>query len=397
MNQTYLTSEQIIELKKSVTDDLFELPNVVGVDVGYKETGGTLTEQLTIRVHVSQKDTGLSESDRVPERIEGIPTDVIVGDYGYQADFILRSEIERIDEVQYQTVRGGTTLSVLDARGHAHSGTLGMVVKDGKTGKPLALTNAHVTGGELSEGETCFHPYPWTDNGRLGRVTNAVRDGNVDAAVCRIEQHPVSYEIAEIGAIRGSSNAIVTGMSVRKRGRQTRLTHGTVEGVHGSFKMSDGVVFKDVITIRPLNSSDFSVMGDSGAVIVNEQNQVVAQLFAGFDSDRFGQTHVSGRSLAVPIWKVIRALNIEIPNSRPVAPSRPTTTVSNRPVLRLGARGPQVGVLQSLLSSNKFPVSVDGIFGLRTRYAVMIFQLENKLQPDGIVGGETWNRLTAVA
>ena len=383
---------RIIELKRAVTDRLFEFPNVIGVDVGYKEVRGALTDQLTIRVHVTEKSNDLPADKRIPSQIEGVPTDVIESHYAYQVDFLTRDTIERIDERQYDVVRGGTTISVLDARGHAHSGTLGLIVKDKTTGQHLALTNAHVTGGALSEGETCFHPYPWTQDGRLGRVVNAVRDGEVDAAVCKVERHRVSYEVAQIGAVSGTSDAIVTGMRVKKRGRQTQLTHGTVEAVHGTFKMSDGIIFRDVITIRPTGSSDFSVMGDSGAVVLNEQNQVVAHLFAGFDSKRFNRTDVSGRSLAVPMWKVLRALDVEVPTASSTATvDQPATPA--RPVLRLGARGPEVGVLQSLLTQNRFPVTVDGHFGNRTRYAVMIFQLENSLQPDGIVGAETWRRL----
>ena len=397
MTQTKPTSaRRIIDLKRAATDRLFALPHVVGVDVGYKETNGQLTDRLAIRVHVSEKRDDLPPEQQIPKIIEEVPTDVIEAAYAYQVDFLTRDTIERIDERQYDVVRGGTTISVLDARGHAHSGTLGLVVRDKNTGAYLALTNAHVTGGELSEGETCFHPYPWTQDGRLGRVTRAVRNGEVDAAVCKIEQHPVSYEVAQIGAVRGTSDAIVTGMRVKKRGRQTQLTHGTVEAVHGTFKMSDGMVFRDVITIRPTGSSDFSVQGDSGAVVLNEQNQVVAHLFAGFDSKRFNRTDVSGRSLAVPMWKVLRALNVEVPSAATVRPaSNERPEVPARPTLRLGARGPDVGVLQSLLTQNRFPVSVDGHFGNRTRYAVMIFQLEHQLQPDGIVGAETWARLAA--
>lgn len=396
MTEQPKTSEQIIALKQRITDALFEYPNVVGVDVGYKETGGELTDQLTIRVHVRKKDPTLPETHRIPASIEGVETDIIVGDYGYLAEFLVRDKIERIDEVQYPEIVGGSTISVLDANGRAHSGTLGCLARRKSDGRTVALTNAHVTGGEFSEGETCFHPYPWSANARLGRVLNAVRNGEIDAAISSVDERIADFRIVDIGPVRGSSNVIVTGMRVSKRGRQTRLTHGMVEAVHGTFRMADGLIFKDVITIRPQGASDFSVSGDSGAVILNEQNQVVAQLYAGFDSLRFEQTRVAGRTLAVPIWKVLRELDIEIPVQRsevvidkPVVPARPT--------LRLGARGPQVGILQTLLSGKQFPISTDGLFGLRTRYAVMIFQMESGLQPDGIVGQQTWSRLEAVA
>lgn len=60
-------------------------------------------------------------------------------------------------------------------------------------------------------------------------------------------------------------------------------------------------------------------------------------------------------------------------------------------VLRLGSRGPQVKLVQSLLAKIGYDAgAIDGIFGQQTRQAVIEFQRDNGLTPDGIVGPSTW-------
>ncbi|MGI6707203.1 MAG: M14 family metallopeptidase [Clostridia bacterium] len=60
--------------------------------------------------------------------------------------------------------------------------------------------------------------------------------------------------------------------------------------------------------------------------------------------------------------------------------------------LRIGSRGPNVKLIQSLLARIGYDTGpVDGIFGTRTRQAVLSFQRDNGLITDGIVGPQTWN------
>lgn len=63
--------------------------------------------------------------------------------------------------------------------------------------------------------------------------------------------------------------------------------------------------------------------------------------------------------------------------------------------LRNGSRGSFVIFLQKLLESKFIPVgSVDGIFGGKTEMAVRTFQEQNDLVVDGIVGKNTWAKLS---
>jgi peptidoglycan hydrolase-like protein with peptidoglycan-binding domain len=76
---------------------------------------------------------------------------------------------------------------------------------------------------------------------------------------------------------------------------------------------------------------------------------------------------------------------------QPPATGAGTATV--RPELRMGACGPAVALLQTLLTERGHPVTSDGEFGSQTDKAVRAFQRERRLDVDGIVGPQTWAAL----
>ena len=71
--------------------------------------------------------------------------------------------------------------------------------------------------------------------------------------------------------------------------------------------------------------------------------------------------------------------------------------MSNYPLLFHSNHLPSVGVLQKLLNRGGARLTVDGNFGHRTRQAVIDFQRLRRLRTDGIVGVETWPRVSAGA
>ena len=73
----------------------------------------------------------------------------------------------------------------------------------------------------------------------------------------------------------------------------------------------------------------------------------------------------------------------------PAAASR-TVTDHN---LSIGDRGAEIRPLQEALLARGFDIVPDGIFGAITQAAVIDFQAENGLAPDGIVGPRTKERL----
>ena len=70
------------------------------------------------------------------------------------------------------------------------------------------------------------------------------------------------------------------------------------------------------------------------------------------------------------------------------------TPITTQPMLRTGSRGDAVRKLQELLNALGYDCgSVDGIFGSKTKAAVLAFQKANGLAADGIVGPLTWGKL----
>lgn len=65
----------------------------------------------------------------------------------------------------------------------------------------------------------------------------------------------------------------------------------------------------------------------------------------------------------------------------------------NTIVLRRGSFGEAVRELQGLLRTKGFDLSIDSDFGAATELAVMMYQKNNDLVADGIVGQNTWTSL----
>jgi hypothetical protein len=71
-------SERIQAIKRLHEDELLRKPNVVGVGIGYRRTGGQATRDLALVVMVSRKLPAalLGKGDVIPSSIEGVPVDV---------------------------------------------------------------------------------------------------------------------------------------------------------------------------------------------------------------------------------------------------------------------------------------------------------------------------------
>lgn len=76
-------------------------------------------------------------------------------------------------------------------------------------------------------------------------------------------------------------------------------------------------------------------------------------------------------------------------------PSNPPTTGDCQPrlTIRSGSRGECVRVAQSKLNQHGAGLSVDGVFGPRTRSATISYQRSASLAADGIIGPRTWAAL----
>jgi len=70
----------------------------------------------------------------------------------------------------------------------------------------------------------------------------------------------------------------------------------------------------------------------------------------------------------------------------------------NMPILMNGSSGNAVKIVQNVLKLNGYYFGfVDGFFGTMTKVAVIQFQTNKGLSPDGIVGFKTWHALSQLA
>jgi hypothetical protein len=98
-------------------------------------------------------------------------------------------------------------------------------------------------------------------------------------------------------------------MSVRKRGRTTGLTYGSVDGIAATVNVDygDGIgqhTLSNQVSIKADTTKNalFSDHGDSGSVIVDDQGYVIGLLFAG----------AGAGTVANPIAAVLSELNVSM-------------------------------------------------------------------------------------
>ncbi len=184
------------------------------------------------------------------------------------------------------------------------SGTLGARVSQKTTA--CILSNWHVLyGGAAKDGDPVLQPGRG-DGGTYPADTIAynlkgVLDQFVDAAIAEIRK-PADDYVAEgtrcFGPITGVGVAVVN-MKVKKCGRTTEATNGTVRSTNATVRVS-GYPGGDRIFTDQILMTAMSQPGDSGSIVLDDNNEAVGLLFAGGDSD----------TIANKIQRVIAAFSV---------------------------------------------------------------------------------------
>lgn len=295
---------------------LLSRANVVATGVGYKVTGGRRTDRISIACSVVEKKPlpQLAAEDRVPEEIDGIPTDVV-------ETGVIRALQD--PKGRHRPAPGGVSI------GHPAitAGTLGcLVLRDGDR---LILSNNHVLANSngASIGDAIYQPGPYDGGGpddriatledfvpiqfpgeasdcrvargvasavnlvarllgsgtRLAAVRPQQADNLVDAAVARpISDDVVVDEILDVGTLAGVVEGAL-GLAVEKSGRTTGHTRGEITQVDVSVSVSYGsdrvALFTDQLMAGPMSQG-----GDSGSAVLDAERNLVGLLFAGSDS-----------------------------------------------------------------------------------------------------------------
>lgn len=285
---------RMMAAKEAVESELLEKKNVVGVAVGNKYTDGEKTGDVAIVVYVSQKGGRLAAADRIPDEIDGIPTDVIEASFEPKEKKSLADVTPKVDTGTYDPLQGGISIGPCRSiGGFVYTGTLGCIVTDNVSGDNMLLTNFHVAAIDSgwSVGDTQAQPSR-VDTGAcpadvVGTLQRAVIDTAIDAAVISHDARDIDCTIVDIGEVEGTSTVSV-GDRVRKRGRTTELTVGEVDAVGATVSVpydpSIGTITltnQIIITADTSANPAFGLGGDSGSVVVNDDNEVVGLYFAG--------------------------------------------------------------------------------------------------------------------
>ncbi|UPK01686.1 hypothetical protein [Bradyrhizobium sp. 170] len=207
------------------------------------------------------------------------------------------------------------------------AGTIGAIARDKKTGRDVILSNNHVLANENAAkiGDAIVQAGV-IDGGSLKRDAVAKlskwidlitkRANLIDAAIAPITKS-IDFDALTykgIGKLAGTrTTPILPGMAVKKLGRTTGLTRGKVSAIEIDKVVVDydlgSLSFDNQVEIESVGNSAFSAGGDSGSLILDEENFGCALLFAG--SERGGPND-RGLTYANPIAIVLKRLAIEL-------------------------------------------------------------------------------------
>jgi hypothetical protein len=288
----------VAEIQERELPALLRCENVVGVGVGRKVQGGRDTGEPCLTVFVSKKVPLelLPAEARIPRTIKHCTADVVaIGDVrGDQEPLDSFSPAEPRNEQNTRRVRparGGCSVGHYRTAG----GSMGTAVIDQSAypGVPLQYhllsTNrvlADCNTGEI--GDAVLQPR-FADGGRdpvdmIGRLARFVPlrfDGEVnfvDAALAEVDFRDLDRSIIWIGHAREAQPKVRIGQLVRKTGRGTLFSSGSVKAVNVTLKVryaTKVALFARQIVTTPLSSAE-----DSGSVLMGREDRPVGLLFA---------------------------------------------------------------------------------------------------------------------
>jgi hypothetical protein len=284
--------QAVMDVQNKHTHELLSLPDVVG-------TGTGLTDDGQVGVLVLTQNQAVNH--RVPKELDGVPTQIrVVGEIKPMAN-----------TGTYRPVPGG--VSVGNDRECA-AGTVGCIVL--KSGTRYVLSNNHVLArvNAGANGERIDQPGRYdgkpacTQTGQIGALAGKVNisfssSNTVDCAIATLS---VSSDCGMVGGGYKPSSTTVSpsvGMAVKKTGRTSGLTHGSIAGINVTIQVNYGSPGVATFVNQIYVASNFIRSGDSGSLMVTETgNNPVGLCFAGG----------SGSSFANPIGPVLQKLGVSI-------------------------------------------------------------------------------------
>lgn len=179
----------------------------------------------------------------------------------------------------------------------------------------------------------------------------------------------------------------------------------------------EGRQFEDALevcaNISALGFANRGVKNGTGLYVVKKtkaKSMLIECCFVDNAEDVETYRRVGPVAIAEAVYKTITNTNVETVQPQPTPAPTPTPTPIDNWVARLnaectsqgfdgyptvkkGAEGNITRLIQERLVSVGFNLTLDGIFGTKTKNAVKVFQKNRGLTEDGIVGPKTWEWL----
>ena len=348
-------------------------PTVQGLGVGWRDHEKR-TDGLCIKVYVNRKQADSALSFPAPATVSipgferAVPIDVqAIGDVKIRAS--ARARIGPGAPIGLEDPREGTGTFGCIVRKRGDRDTLYLlsnchvIARDGWA--PLGTTNVLSPSGEL--GGT-------VDNDLVGILAETSKpifserryDNRIDAAIARItDPERVSSMMNDIGPIRGVASSISPLASVRMAGAGSMLAGSTnSRGVVRDTDFRLGVPYRDgsgrmrrAGFAEQVLCSDFSEPSDSGAIVLNNRNEVVGLHFASAEVG--GVEH----SVFNRIDHVLNELDLEIvtdfPGRSRLVPSDDEEPAPEPADRRHVLVSPSIPGLQRLTRPHRFRGSVE--------------------------------------
>lgn len=305
---------EIRHLLPAITRELINKPNVVATGIGYKKVQGKKTEDLCIICSVETKvsASGLAKKELITGMIEGIPTDVhpvghihpmqsptdrfrpapggvsighILITAGTLGCLVKRDNIQYIlsnNHVLANTNNAGIGDIIIQPGRHDRGVTPGDQIAKLSQFVPILFENEKL-GSRLAKALTGLYNFLAKLSGSSTRLYsgNAFDSTNlVDCAIAEpLDQGDVSRDILGVGGITGIAEGSLE-MKIKKSGRTTGLTTGIIEQIDATVRVNFGAG-KTALFTDQLIAGAMSQGGDSGSVVLTEENELIGLLFAG--------------------------------------------------------------------------------------------------------------------
>jgi hypothetical protein len=307
--------DRLMTLLDQARAELMAYPGVIAVEIGVKQTGNDLTNDLAFRVYVVRKRAKqeLTPEEIIPDKILGVKTDVI------------EQDIPRLtfDDDKYRPLKGGIQI----ANEESSTGTLGCIARRTSDNAIVVLSNSHVLMGggvsvpSIEVGQPEIGCCCCCKTNQIGHVVRNKHDGVVDCAIAQLNAGIISENVIRRlnddntdGVLDGSTAAVVNPTDkVKKVGRTSDKTEGIIVSItHStSANTTEGTPARtNQILIRPRPGFPlFQDRGDSGSVLVDKNNKVVGLMWGAYLT---AGNALHGHGIACPIAPVLTEMEITI-------------------------------------------------------------------------------------